>query len=135
MALYADGKGRYGTQFGQLWSELVPDTGDAETIQGEAVRIIGRLASEYYRNGNMNWDEDFLFVAQWLRKTLNDETVFSSGVLSQINADIDRIIHNGQTGECPYEDGEDEYDRITDRVVEYCHQNLKPIENDSELPL
>lgn len=134
MALYNDGKGKYHDEYGKLWSALVPKSGQSRTIQGEAVRAIGRLGSEYYRNGNMNWTEDFLTLAEWLRTSISDDSVFSGDLLVQINQDMDQIIRNGRTGECPYKDDEDEYDRITDRVVEFCRHYSDPRVVDTKLP-
>ncbi len=41
MAHYASGQGQYQDEYRQLWKKLVPESGKAETLQGEAVRIIG----------------------------------------------------------------------------------------------
>ena len=46
-------------QYDNLWKELVPSSGHAETVQGEAIRLIGRLSHEILDNGCCNWDADF----------------------------------------------------------------------------
>ena len=46
VALYADGNGKYQKEYDELWSALVPESGSAASLQGELVRLIGRLASE-----------------------------------------------------------------------------------------
>ncbi|MBQ6041417.1 MAG: ankyrin repeat domain-containing protein [Oscillospiraceae bacterium] len=46
-------------QYQSLWEQLVPGQGAAETLQGEAIRVIGRLANEVLDNGACNWDADF----------------------------------------------------------------------------
>ena len=46
-------------QFDDLWNELVPPSGAASTIQGEVIRIIGRIRYEVMNNGGINWDENF----------------------------------------------------------------------------
>ena len=43
----------------ELWELLVPSMGHAATIQGEVVRISGRIAYELEDNGGVNWDTDF----------------------------------------------------------------------------
>ena len=43
-------------QHDELWEFLVPTGGAAATVQGEVVRISGRIADEMYRNGGANWD-------------------------------------------------------------------------------
>lgn len=46
-------------QFAYLWDLLIPSKGAAKTVQGEVVRIAGRVRSEIYRNGGANWDKYF----------------------------------------------------------------------------
>ncbi|WFF37973.1 ankyrin repeat domain-containing protein [Moraxella nasibovis] len=45
--------------FKQLWDFLVLPTGQCSTVQGEVIRITGRIAGEIYRNGGMNWKADY----------------------------------------------------------------------------
>jgi hypothetical protein len=42
----------------RLWATLFPADGQAETLQGELIRIAGKLTDQAFRNGNMNWDAD-----------------------------------------------------------------------------
>lgn len=51
---YWDSNGKYQETYDQLWGELVPDSGEAETEEGELIRIGGRLFYEYCNNGNCN---------------------------------------------------------------------------------
>jgi hypothetical protein len=51
--------GTWQQQHAQLWQLLVPATGACQTVQGEVVRIAGRVASELHRNGGVNWDAQF----------------------------------------------------------------------------
>ena len=46
-------------QYGQLWDLLVPDSGQCQTLQGEVIRIAGRVGHEVYDNGGINWDRSF----------------------------------------------------------------------------
>jgi hypothetical protein len=50
-------------QHQELWDLLVPSTGSAETIQGEVIRITGRIANELDGNGGINWDDDYKKMA------------------------------------------------------------------------
>ena len=45
--------------FRWLWDYLVPPSGKAQTAQGEAIRIAGRVDHEITSNGGMNWDSDY----------------------------------------------------------------------------
>lgn len=46
-------------QYQELWELLVPSSGAAATVQGEVIRISGRIADERDRNGGANWDRDY----------------------------------------------------------------------------
>lgn len=50
-------------QHQELWELLVPSSGAASTVQGEAIRISGRLHIEIYHNGSGNWDREFRNMA------------------------------------------------------------------------
>lgn len=46
-------------QYNKLWDYLIPPAGRAQTAQGEAVRIAGRVRDELLRNGGANWDGEY----------------------------------------------------------------------------
>lgn len=50
---------RWQDQHQELWALLVPSQGHASTVQGEVIRIAGRVADEVDRNGAANWDADY----------------------------------------------------------------------------
>ena len=50
-------------QHQELWELLVPSRGPATTIQGEVIRISGRIVHELEDNGGANWDSDFKKMA------------------------------------------------------------------------
>jgi hypothetical protein len=54
----------------ELWADLVPDRGQASTVQGEIIRMTGRLADEANRNGNVNWDAGHENWCDYLESTL-----------------------------------------------------------------
>jgi ankyrin repeat protein len=47
---------RWEDQHQELWQLLVPSSGAAVTVQGEVVRIAGRICDELECNGGINWD-------------------------------------------------------------------------------
>ncbi len=50
---------RWQDQHQELWEWLVPSSGAAATVQGEVIRIAGKVADEIDRNGGVNWDADY----------------------------------------------------------------------------
>lgn len=52
----------------ELWDLLVPLDNQAETLQGEAIRITGKVAYEVYDNGGIDWGCSFtVLLNQYLR--------------------------------------------------------------------
>lgn len=50
-------------QYDSLWKLLVPGSGHANTVQGEVIRIIGRITNELLDNGGINWDGEYKKMA------------------------------------------------------------------------
>ena len=46
-------------QHQELWELLVPSSGAAKTVQGEVIRISGKVSRELEGNGGVNWDKEF----------------------------------------------------------------------------
>lgn len=46
-------------QHNELWNLLIPSGGHAKTIQGEVIRITGKVSYEILDNGGANWDNDY----------------------------------------------------------------------------
>jgi len=61
-------------QFHEFWNLFVPNSGKAETVQGEIIRIVGKVGHEILDNGGINWNKDFSIMLQTLIKC------FSKGV-------------------------------------------------------
>lgn len=51
-------------QFEELWELLIPGSGHASTVQGEVIRIAGKIRREIYHNGACNWNRDFKKLPQ-----------------------------------------------------------------------
>jgi hypothetical protein len=63
---YWDESGVYQKQYDQLYEELVPDFGEAETSDGRLLRSITRLYYDYCNNGNGN-----VFTEPWGEVEIN----------------------------------------------------------------
>ena len=97
-----------------LWTQYVPQSGQADTVQGELIRAVERLGDEAIRNGNINWSQGHRIFVAYLRQHLLDAAVFppedierSKGILKRLRRGSDPLM-------------EDEaYDYLGDRVVDY----------------
>ena len=73
-------------QYCELWDLLIPSSGPAKTVQGEVIRITGRVRDEIYRNGGGNWNINFKKMLDALIIYLGsgvtlDETLFDEATI------------------------------------------------------
>lgn len=99
--------GSWGKQYEQLWDLLIPSSGAAKTVQGEVVRITGRVRDELYRNGGANWDKNYRKMLGALLKHFASGKALSESELAEAK-NLTSSIHAK---------GNDE-DSITDRLCE-----------------
>jgi hypothetical protein len=105
-----------------LWQTYVPPRGQAETVQGELIRAIEKLRDEAQRNGNANWDESHVILAEFVRDTLVDSELFDEATNVEIDRDVGRLLD----AEVP-EASDEPYDRLADRVVEWARAHADPV--------
>jgi hypothetical protein len=113
----------------KIWEMFVPQDGQAETVQGELLRAIGKLRHEAIRNGNQNWDGGFEILLEYLEVRLLDPSVYEPTIVSATRAVLARLRN--------YEDPcleDDLYDELADRVVEYFRfHGSQPHSNNPQL--
>lgn len=100
----------------ELWELLVPSSGAAETVQGEAIRISGRIARELDGNGGINWDKPFRQMADaWLAHVGSGKALPASELheAGDIIADVKRRGGDMQ--------------RLCELTVLWVAQNPKPV--------
>lgn len=117
----------------RLWNKLVPAQGQAATLQGELIRIAGKLTDQAYRNGNCNWDADHERMWRFVGQHLHDPEVFSTQQRKLIREKIDEIIRDRDTpdlsgdGSCYY--------LIMEKVVDWCMVHPAPIPHQKDRKL
>ena len=92
-------------QHQELWQLLVPSSGPAGTMQGEVIRITGRIANELDGNGGGNWDSEykkmadaFLTFVQQGQPLLVTELTEAAGIVTEIKrkaGEPDRLCELG----------------------------------------
>lgn len=109
----------------RLWRELVPPEGQADTLQGELVRIAGKLSDQAFRNGNMNWDDEHEFLWRFIGERIGSDPIFTAPDQRLIHESIETIIRDQ---ECPNLNIPDSpYYYITEKVVDWCMAHPEPI--------
>ncbi len=78
-------------QHRQLWNMLVPSSGPAATVQGEVIRISGRIDDELHGNGGINWDKDYRKMADAFLIFVRQGKPLSSAELAEAEELIKQI--------------------------------------------
>lgn len=108
-------------QYKELWKLLVPKQGKALTVQGEVIRICGKLEHEILDNGRINWDNDFELMCKALRKYL----LTRGNLLSEEeNQKIKNIILKIKKDTVKEKD----FDKLTELCTKWILLNRTPIE-------
>ena len=85
-------------EFQSFWDLLVPPNGKAETVQGEVIRIAGRIEYEFLDNGCINWDEDFKKMLDAFLRYVQLGNGFSGDDLSSAELLVHLLKDNGDKG-------------------------------------
>ena len=104
-------------QHGELWDLLVPGSGHANTVQGEVIRISGRVGYEILDNGGMNWDRDYSKMCQSFLKYM----YMGNTLQKQEYKELKKIIKSIQTVD------EEEINRMTELAVKWVVLNPERI--------
>ncbi len=78
-------------QHQELWELLVPSSGHAATVQGEVIRLSGRIRSELDLNGGANWDADYRKMADALQLHLNSGEPLPDAETAELRSNISAI--------------------------------------------
>ena len=126
-------------RFGLLWKELVPNSGEAETLQGEIIRSVGGLEDEYNRNGNVNWEPGGYHCeyVEFLKRHLADPGTFDSATVNEIRdaaeqvrlaaEDLDTEAFEGETIQVQKHNADEAFKVLMVSAVEWCKQHPQPI--------
>ena len=108
---------RWQKQHGELWNLLVPGSGHAGTVQGEVIRISGKLAYEILDNGCCNWDSDFKSMANALYRYICMGTPLDADEQREFAGLINGIKDADET----------DINRLTELSVKWVTLNLNPM--------
>jgi hypothetical protein len=112
-------------EHGRLWDAYVPASGPAESLQGELIRICGKLIDQAYRNGNVNWDKDHETMWRFVAERITADSTFDDHEKSTIREVVEEIIRDEA---CPDVSGDGiTYYRVNEKVVDWCMVHPAPI--------
>lgn len=115
---------------GWVWNNLVPSSGQSESVQGEILRSIEKLRWEAQNNGNGNWDDGFERIASFLEGTLGRDAGLKDSNRAAVLHNMQRLRQHDD----PYLE-DDLYDQLTDVLAEFCqvHPEVIPHASDPDL--
>lgn len=105
-------------QHEELWNFLIPAQGYAKTIQGEVIRITGRVSHEILDNGGINWDSDYRKMLDALIQYFRTGMPLATSTLQEAIT-LAKRIRNGN--------GNDEPARLCELAVYWVLANPNPI--------
>lgn len=110
--------GSWQKQLSLLWELLVPGNGVASTVQGEVIRICGKVAREILDNGAMNWDRDYKKLSQ----ALPGYFALGSPLEPSLSAEAIRLAKGISANS-----DDEELDRLSELAVQWVLANPTPI--------
>lgn len=123
-----------------IWKNYVPKSGQADNLQGELLREA--LRCEAQDNGNINWDYDYAYFCDFIRSSLNAQSIFSDEDKEEISLIMNFIKECGlyakryNSSKSPDENDDIEklaytednlYDIICDKIGRLQKENPQPI--------
>ncbi len=105
-------------QHDELWNLLIPSKGHASTVQGEVIRITGKVSYEILDNGGINWDNQFRQMLNCLSHYFSLGTPLSPAALQETKILVNKL-HNGH--------GDDGPARLCELAVHWVLSNPNPI--------
>lgn len=105
-------------QHNELWDLLIPSKGHAKTVQGEVIRITGKVSYEILDNGGINWDTQYRKMLKSLIHYFNLGTPLNPDELQEATT-LAEELHNGN--------GNDEPARLCELAVHWVLSNPNPM--------
>ena len=102
----------------------MPDSGQCPTLQGEVIRIAGRVGHEVYDNGGINWDRCFGKLLDQYLSVVRSGLPMPPGSLARAEAAVASLKSRSMSHQA--------VDDITELAVEWVR--LNPVLVESDLP-
>ena len=104
-------------RYEQAWELLVPSSGGASTVQGEVVRIAGRVNDELLRNAMGNWNKEYQKMFNAITGYLQQGNPLSEKELAEVAHIQKHILEDDGTGT----------KRLCELATAWVVQNPEPI--------
>lgn len=112
-------------QHSALWEYLVPASGKCSTVQGEVIRITGRVDGEANNNGGANWDAEYRKMLDALEQYFLQGNALGEYDLNEARDAIIEINHFKAAPGCY--GCQKQIDYLIELAVKWIWQNPEPI--------
>lgn len=109
-----------------IWKNYVPAKGPSAVLQGELLRELEKLRYEAQDNGNINWDDDFVYFCDFIRDTLCSKVVLPDDEKAKIHLILNHIKECGEYAR-KYSEGHISDDNVDISKLAYVDDNLYDI--------
>lgn len=117
---------KYFAECKYIWKNYVPKSGQSKNLQGELLREIEKIRCEAQDNGNINWDDDYSYFCDFIRKALLEQSVFSSEEKEEITLIMSYIKECGVYAQ-KFNSGKISEDDVDMKKIAYTNDNLYDI--------
>ena len=107
----------------QIWNELVPESGQADTVQGELLRLLESLRWEAQHNGNHNWDDNYSYFCGFIRNILSEFLIEDNPQKDKLCAAIEYVKECGEYA-LKYNSGYISDDDVNPMLLAYTDDDL-----------
>jgi hypothetical protein len=120
-----------------IWKNLEPRSGESSSVQGELLRAVAKLRREAVHNGNINWDERYESLVDFLYEHLIEQSALAEETKAEVLLDLGRLRHFITPDQLVEDRSLDAllpcvdeyvYERLTSAVVEFSRLNPVIIE-------
>ncbi len=117
---YWNHKGRFQGRYDKMRKDLVPQSGDADTVIGQMIRFIGNIYYDIYNNGGCNLKDTSVF--KQARVFLIDHVGVFRETAEKFKVDnFPAKLSRFTRGQVDAR----EADEVVDVIVDYCYRNQK----------
>lgn len=109
-------------QHSALWKFLVPSSGKCATVQGEVIRITGRMDDEVNGNGGVNWDAEYRKMLGTLTQYFLQGSALSGHEVEESQKAIMEINRSKASLDC-----QKQIDYLMELAVKWIKKNPDPI--------
>jgi len=121
-AIEVDGTLSAMEQHSALWEFLVPVSGKCATVQGEVIRITGRVDRESNANGGANWDAEYQKMLEALPQYFQQGNVLDACEMEEAQSAITQIESSKASLGC-----QKQIDCLKELAVKWIRQNPESI--------